>query len=96
MLEHEHAARATKVVRDLWLAAGADPEAGSFTEGGGDSLSALRLLGAVHRDLGVRMRWSDLDAASSADDFAARPLCPSRPSRDDWAMTRPRQRPRQH
>ncbi|GII64801.1 hypothetical protein Skr01_48860 [Sphaerisporangium krabiense] len=59
------------VVRDLWSRL--LPEGhGTFTECGGDSLTALRLIGAVYGTYGVRMTLADLGTATDADDFGDR------------------------
>ncbi|GII86946.1 hypothetical protein Ssi03_49360 [Sphaerisporangium siamense] len=62
---------ARHVVRDLWsrLLPGGH---GTFTECGGDSLTALRLIGAVYGTCGVRMTLADLGTAADADDFGER------------------------
>ncbi|WP_433364446.1 acyl carrier protein [Streptosporangium sp. CA-115845] len=62
------------LVRDLWLSLLPDGHSGTFTDGGGDSLSALRLIGAVYGACGVRMTWDDLSTATDVGDFAARVL----------------------
>jgi acyl carrier protein len=67
-------------VRELWAAVlasdGADPAEArpdvSFFDAGGTSLSALRLLGALHGEFGVRLSWSDIRAASDVDDLSTR------------------------
>lgn len=57
-------------VSKLWLDIVPGGEAMSFTEAGGDSLSGLRLLGAIYKATGVRIDWQDLDSAACAEDFA--------------------------
>lgn len=59
-------------VRELWLTVLPDATSGSFTEAGGDSLSGLRLLGAIHKSLGLRVPFDTLSAAADVDDFAER------------------------
>lgn len=59
-------------VRELWLTILPDGTSGTFTEAGGDSLSGLRLLGAIHKNLGLRVPFDDLSAATDVDDFAGR------------------------
>jgi len=67
-------------VRELWTAVLAADGAGpaqvrpdlSFFDAGGTSLSALRLLGALHGEFGVRLSWGDIRAASDVDDLSTR------------------------
>lgn len=61
-------------VRALWAAAVGPSGLTTqpFLDSGGTSLSGLRLLGAVHKTLEVRVNWRDLTAAADADDFARR------------------------
>ncbi len=61
-------------VQSLWVAAVGPPGVTTqpFLDSGGTSLSGLRLLGAVHKTLGVRVSWRDLTSAADADDFARR------------------------
>ncbi|MEV0595595.1 acyl carrier protein [Nonomuraea cavernae] len=59
-------------VRGLWLRLLPDGHSGGFTDCGGDSLTALRLIGAVYGACGVRMTLADLDTAADMEDFAAR------------------------
>jgi acyl carrier protein len=59
-------------VRELWLTILPNGTSGSFTEAGGDSLSGLRLLGAIHKSLGLRVPFNTLNTATSVDDFAKR------------------------
>ncbi|MFD8559668.1 acyl carrier protein [Streptosporangium canum] len=56
----------------LWRRVVAEPNRGTFTDCGGDSLSGLRLIGAVYGLCGVRMTWEDLHEAADAEDFAER------------------------
>lgn len=59
-------------VCQLWADLVPQAGRGTFTDCGGDSLSGLRLIGAVYGICGVRMTWNDLSTAADADDFAAR------------------------
>jgi hypothetical protein len=59
-------------VRHLWLSVVPEGATGTFADAGGDSLSGLRLLGAVYKSLGIRVAWDDLNSAADADDFANR------------------------
>jgi hypothetical protein len=65
------------VVRRMWREAARSDAVGSFRQLGGDSLSGLRLLGAIYKTLGVRLTWTGSPAlpyeplvtASEADRF---------------------------
>ncbi|MEU9891161.1 acyl carrier protein [Sphaerisporangium sp. NPDC051017] len=59
-------------VRKLWLGILPDGTSGTFAEAGGDSLSGLRLLGAIHKTLGIRVPFGDLNTAASVEDFVDR------------------------
>jgi hypothetical protein len=59
-------------VRQLWLSAVLDGVSGTFTEAGGDSLSGLRLIGAVYKSVHIRVAWDVLNTAADVDDFADR------------------------
>ncbi|MFZ3492113.1 acyl carrier protein [Streptomyces sp. 5.8] len=59
-------------VRELWLSVLPDGTSGTFTEAGGDSLSGLRLLGALHKTLGLRVPFDTLNTAGDVNDFADR------------------------